>query len=116
MRGLIGYIVVATAGVLAGIPIGWIFAANHAWKGPLIAEFKVHHHNLQNSTLEPQLQEYLKSRVYFLSNLLEPRDLSGFKLNFGPVDQNILAGNSGIKCPETETESYESAMRKHDQK
>lgn len=66
--------------------------------------------------MSSQLREYLKSRVYSLARILRPRDLQGVRFDFGPVDEKVLGGASGLKGPETESETYEIAMTKHNQK
>lgn len=114
---------IITSLILAGIVcamgfgVGSQYAGVHGSRSEMLAEFKIHYANLlQHTDLTPQLREYLKSRLYFLASELESRDLSGFHFNFGPVDEKLLAGASGIKGPETETDTYKVAMAKHNQK
>lgn len=81
-----------------------------------LSEFKVHLKNLEQANPSPQLREYLKSRLYFLACGMSPRDLKGIFFDFGPVDETLLRGFSGIKGPETEAEIYQQAMTKHGRK
>lgn len=105
------------AGIICavGFGMGSQYAGVRSSKAEMLAEFKIHYANLQRTELTPQLREYLKSRLYFLASGLEPRDLSGFHFDFGPVDEKLLAGASGIKGPETESDTYKIAMAKHNQ-
>jgi len=106
------------AGIICaiGFGIGSQYAGLRSSRAEELAEFKIHYANLQRTDLTPQLREYLKSRLYFLASELEPRDLSSFHFDFGPVDEKLLAGASGIKGPETESDTYKIAMAKHNQK
>ncbi|HET6408622.1 MAG TPA: hypothetical protein VFG14_12125 [Chthoniobacteraceae bacterium] len=113
MRALLSCFLFLCVGIALGVAVGIFLIGNASWKAPIIAEFKVHHHNLQSENLEPQLREYLKSRIYSLATLLESRDLQGYQFDFGPPDTKILAGVSGIKGAETEIEIYQLAQRKH---
>jgi hypothetical protein len=116
LRIILIAIAFAVAGVGAGFALGWKYADTGAWKHQVLAEFKVHHWNLEHSAMSPQLREYLKSRIYFLASILEPRDLYNVRFDFGLVDEELLGGASGIKGPHSELETYGMAMTKHKQK
>ena len=104
------------AGLAAGFALGWRYSDTGSWRHQILGEFKVHYRNLQGGGLSPQLREYLKSRLYFLACSLERRDLYQVEFDFGPVDEKLLDGASGIKGPEAESDTYGRAMTKHKQK
>ena len=98
---------------IAGFLSGFSYQDSRASRSEMRAEFKVAHSTLKRTDTEPQLREYLKSRLYYLACQLEPRDLYGFDFDFGPVDERI--GFSGIKGSETDAEVYQMAMARHQQ-
>jgi hypothetical protein len=100
----------------AGFIVGTFRHDERAWKNPVMAEFRVHYYNLERTDLSPQLREYLKSRLYYLAYRLDARDLIGFRFNFGPIDEKLLGGATGIKGPETELDTYTVAMTRHKQR
>lgn len=108
--------------VLAGIIFATGFAFGLRYLGvrashsEMLAEFKIDYANLEQAKLTPQLREYLKSRIYFLASELEPRDLQGFRFDFGVVDEGLLGGATGIKGPDSNADVYGLAMNIHNQK
>lgn len=110
---------VAILGVIA--LIGIFFTAG-TWTGmslrdatagaPNRNEFRVHLNNLQRKDLTPQLREYLKSRIYYLASIMPKKDLPKENFDYGPVDEVVLAGASGIKDASTPKEVYDRAMEK----
>jgi len=96
-----------TAGVWTGISLKEATAS-----GPGRAEFRVHLNNLQRKDLTPQLREYLKSRIYYLASVMPKQDLPKENFDYGPVDETILAGASGIKDASSPQEVYARAMEK----
>jgi len=106
-----GLLAIAMFGL--GGAVGYWQATVSAFRHSVIAEFKVHHLTLQDSSIQPQLREYLKSRVYFLAGSLRPKDLQGYDFDFGSVNESTLNGISGIKDCTTESDVYRNAMQTH---
>ena len=100
----------------AGFALGFRYEDFRASRSARLAEFKIEYANLEQAEMSPQLREYLKSRLYYLASELEPRDLQGFHFDFGPVDEVLLAGATGIKDPTSNADVYRFAMTKHNQK
>ena len=103
---VIGGLVGATTGV-------GIAASKFASAGPL-NEFTVLHGNLSaDRKLDPQLREYLKARLYYVSMSLDAQQVAGRFIDFGPVDEAIL----GKADPRTEsvayTQLYQDALARH---
>jgi len=103
---VIGGLVGATAGV--GIAVSKFASAGQ------LNEFTVLHGNLaSDQKLDPQLREYLKARLYYVSMSLDPKQLAGRAIDFGPVDEAVL----GKADPRTEIVSYaqlyQDALARH---
>lgn len=103
---VIGGLVGATAGL-------GIAASKFATTGQL-NEFTVLHANLSTDRkLDPQLREYLKARLYYVSMSLDPKQVAGRPIDFGPIDEAIL----GKADPRTEsvpfTQLYQDALARH---
>ncbi|MGC4016581.1 MAG: hypothetical protein QM755_18980 [Luteolibacter sp.] len=96
-----------TAGVWTGISLKEATAS-----APSRMEFRVHLNNLQRKDLSPQLREYLKSRIYYLATVMPKADLPKDNFDYGPIDETVLAGASGIKDATPPQEIYERAMAK----
>ncbi len=68
------------------------------------------------ATMNPQLREYLKCRLYL--NICEVRMRPEFftgplaEVDYGPVDLEVLNGVSAIKGPESPDDLYRDAMAK----
>jgi len=102
IAGLIGCLV----GVFIGVGQGGKQIARHHLRG----ELRIHLQAYQDANDNPQLKEYLKSRIYFLVCLLEDSDLEGCEFDFGSIDESTLGCLSGIKGPESQQEIYERAI------
>jgi hypothetical protein len=113
---IIGCLILTGVVLAAGFALGFHFASVQGSHSEMLAEFKVDYANLEQTELTPQLREYLKSRLYFLASQLEPRDLQGFRFDFGSVDEKSLDGASAVKGPESNADVYAFAMTKHSQK
>lgn len=103
---VIGGLVGATAGL-------GISATKFASTGQL-NEFTVLHSNLSSDRkLDSQLREYLKARLYYVSMSLEPKQVAGRDIDFGPIDETIL----GKADPRTESvpyaQLYQDALKRH---
>lgn len=103
---VIGGLVGATAGV-------GISASKFASAGQL-SEFEVLHSNLASDRkLDPQLREYLKARLYYVSMSLDPKQTAGRSIDFGPIDEAVL----GQADPRTEsvpyTQLYQDVLARH---
>ena len=103
---VIGGMVGATAGV-------GISATKFASTGQL-NEFNVLHGNLAGERkLDPQLREYLKARLYYVSMSLDAKQVRGREIDFGPVDEALL----GKADPRTEIvpfpQLYQDAIDRH---
>ncbi|MFD0893569.1 hypothetical protein KBB96_07525 [Luteolibacter ambystomatis] len=96
-----------TVGVWTGISLKEVTAS-----APGKTEFRIHLNNLQRKDLTPQLREYLKSRIYYLASVMPKQDLPKDNFDYGPVDETVLAGASGIKDATSPKEVYERAMAK----
>jgi len=79
---------------------------------PMRSEFRVHLNNLERKDLSPQLREYLKSRIYYLASIMAAKELPKENFDYGPVDEAVLGGASGIKDASSQKEVYEKAMAK----
>jgi hypothetical protein len=101
-------------GGLLGATVGvGISAAKFATAGQL-NEFNVLHGNLASDRkLDPQLREFLKARLYYVSMSLSPKEVAGRGIDFGPVDEAVL----GKADPRTEsvpfTQLYQDALARH---
>jgi hypothetical protein len=98
----------AVVGLASAFAIGWQFSAHYT----TLSELRVHQTNLMQDALTPQLREYLKSRIYFLAAGLPERDLADLRIDFGPVKEEFLGGTTGIKGPESESDTYSLAKLK----
>jgi hypothetical protein len=97
---IIGGLIGATAGV-------GISATKFASTGQL-NEFNVLHGNLApDKKLDPQLREFLKARLYYVSMSLDPKQIAGRPVDFGPVDEALL----GKSDPRTELVPYAQLYR-----
>ena len=64
--------------------------------------------------LQPQTREYLKSRLYSnAANWVRPSWMTGWQLDFGPVDDTALGGVVAIKDASSSAEIYHAALTKH---
>ncbi|HET6407511.1 MAG TPA: hypothetical protein VFG14_06485 [Chthoniobacteraceae bacterium] len=90
-------------GGLLGATLGLgISASKFASAGPL-NEFKVLHGNLAaDRPLDPQLREFMKARLYYVAMSLDPKQIAGQSIDFGPVNET----NLGKADPRTENVSY----------
>lgn len=77
-----------------------------------LQEFQVHSTKLSESNLQPQTREYLKSRIYYLTCHIDAHNLKHYKLDYGPVDEAILAGLSGVKGGDSPSDAYACALEK----
>jgi len=100
--------VLAVVALVGAFAIGWQYSPHYT----TLSELRVHHANLMHDTLSRQLREYLKSRIYFLAAGLPQRDLADFRIDFGPVKEELLGGATGIKGPESESDTYRMAKLK----
>jgi hypothetical protein len=103
---VIGGLVGATAGVGFSAP-------KFATVGQL-NEFTVLHTNLSSDRqLDPQLREYLKARLYYVSMSLGPKQIAARSIDFGPIDEAVL----GKADPRTEavpySQLYQDVLARH---
>lgn len=92
---VIGGLIGATAGV-------GISASKFVSTGQL-NEFNILHSNLAaERRLDPQLREFLKARLYYVSMSLQPKQIADRKIDFGPIDETVL----GKADPRTESVPY----------
>jgi hypothetical protein len=81
-----------------------------------VEEAKICYVNLTkySSSLDPQLREYLKARLYSTaSNSISEGWLDGWKIDFGTVDDSVLQPVYAIKDASPTNEVYEAALAKH---
>jgi hypothetical protein len=104
------FVIGGLLGATAGLGIS---AAKFVSTGPL-NEFAVLHGNLSSDRkLDPQLREYLKARLYYVAMSLDPKQIAGRDIDFGPIDEIIL----GKADPRTEavpyTQLYQDVLARH---
>jgi len=64
--------------------------------------------------LNPQLREYLKARLYSASaNYVNEGWMDGWDIDFGPVDDSVLAPVYAIKNASPTDELYQAALLRH---
>lgn len=102
-------------GGLLGATVGVGLSASKLGHAGQLNEFNVLHGNLASPDrkLDPQLREYLKARLYYVSMSLGPKEIAGRSIDFGPVDEAIV----GKADPRTETvpysQLYQDALARH---
>jgi hypothetical protein len=104
------FVIGGLLGATAGLGIS---ASKFASTGQL-NEFTVLQSNLASGRkLEPQLREFLKARLYYVAMSLDPHQIAGREVDFGPVDETML----GKADPRTESvpyvQLYDDVMRRH---
>lgn len=114
-------ITVAAVLLLLGVAfaVGFYFGVREGIPKHAIEEFKMCHVNLTRNTnsLSPQTREYLKSRLYWNAVVYIPANFfPEYQFDFGPIDESVLNGVTGIKDCSTPQEVYDLAMQKHSQK
>jgi hypothetical protein len=77
---------------------------------------KLASYNLENSSLTPQMREYLKVLLYSSLTDLDNGDLSDHKIDYGPINRDALMGVNATKEPVDEIQVYKNAMAIHNQK
>ena len=81
-----------------------------------IEEAKISYYNLEEhwAGLDPQLREYLKARLYSASaNYVNEGWMDGWDIDFGPVDDSVLAPVYAIKNASPTDEVYQAALLRH---
>jgi hypothetical protein len=101
-------------GGLLGATVGVGVSAMKFGSAGQLGEFNVLHGNLASDRkLDPQLREFLKARLYYVSMSLDPKQVAGRDIDFGPVDEAVL----GKSDPRTEsvpfTQLYQDALARH---
>ena len=107
------------AALICGGVIGWTscwlrIRANQPYQP--IEEAKICYLNLDEhwGSLDPQLREYMKARLYSASsNYINEGWLEGWQIDFGPVDDSILAPVYAIKNASPTQDVYEAALSRH---
>ena len=102
-----------------GVAIGWIscwatIRKNQSYQP--IEEAKMCYWNLEehSQSLQPQLREYLKARLYSASaNYINNDWLDGWSIDFGPVDDSVLSPVNAIKNASSTQEVYKAALARH---
>ena len=109
------FLVALLLGVLLGAGASWGFGFFAASYHPS-EESKLCYDALTNYSekLHPQTREYLKSRLYWNAAVwMSVPSMSGWKFDFGPVDDSALAGVPSIKDATSSAEVYRAALTKH---
>lgn len=114
-KTLITLIFGITLGSVIGYFVGW---QNHKNEQPYqpIEEAKICYYNLNEhgDTMQPQLREFLKARLYSVAaNHIQEGWLDGWKIDFGPVDDSSLSPIYSIKNASSTESVYQSALHKH---
>lgn len=105
--------------LVAGSAVGWIACSVTTDKSQPyqpIQEANICYYNLEtkSASLDPQLREYLKARLYSASaNHINEGWLDGWEINFGPVDDHILFPVLAIKNASPTKDVYEAALERH---
>lgn len=103
---VIGGIIGATAGV-------GISASKFVSTGQL-NEFNILHSNLASGrNLDPQLREFLKARLYYVSMSLQPKQIADRKIDFGPIDEAILGKADPRTEPVPYAQLYQDVLARH---
>jgi len=106
-------------GLLTGATGAWIIGFfNNFGRQPFhaVEETKLCYIALssKNLQLQPQTREYLKGRLYWNAAVwVEPGWLEDWHIDFGPVDDGILAGLTFVKDGSASEEVYRNALSKH---
>jgi len=82
-------------------------------------EFRMYYVDLTENSdkLTPQCREYLKCQLYrYAAVYISPNGYPNYKFDFGPVDEEILAGLNANLKDQTPLDVYNRAMEKHGQK
>jgi hypothetical protein len=78
-------------GGLVGATLGFAVAVQKFANQGQVAEFKILQKNLAaDPPPQPQLREYLKARLYYVAMGLTPQDVAGQKIDYGPVEPQVL--------------------------
>jgi hypothetical protein len=101
-------------GGLIGATVGVGISASKFGQRGQANEFNVLHGNLASDRkLDPQLREFLKARLYYVSMSLDPKEIAGRNIDFGPIDEALL----GKADPRTESvpfpQLYQDAVARH---
>ncbi len=105
--------------LICGAFVGWFLcwvAIRRNQEYRPIEEAKICYINLEASwgSLDPQLREYLKVRLYSAAaNYVNEGWLEGWEIDFGPVDDAVLSPVYAVKNASPTEEVYEAAMQRH---
>jgi hypothetical protein len=100
-------------GLTVGYFVGSLTAFHKAWNDEVNAALQIYRANLLSRNLEPQLQEFLKERLYCLTARIDRGAIQYSDIDFGPVDYTVLG--TAIPCADGtwRGRTYKLAMEKH---
>jgi hypothetical protein len=114
--------ILKTTGLLAALLVafasGYFVGVFDGKSKHAVEEFKICHSHLAQDAekLAPQTKEYMKERLYWNAAVwIEPKRISSYRFDFGPVDVSLLGAARGIKDDSTSEEIYRDAMTIHGQ-